>query len=253
MLVLLPPSETKRVPRRGAPLNLQERPAELREATSGVLHALVSACRDDPEHARELLGLSPSQSDLVALDAGLLTAATAPARRVYTGVLFEALAAQSLPSGARRRADASVWVASALFGAVALGETIPAYRLSAGTSLPGLPSLGSVWRQPIAAVLRARDPDLILDLRSGPYAALWPIPAELRGRTVVGKVWQLGAGGARIAVSHHNKATKGRLVRSLLLSRRRPKAPSALLQTVRACGWHAELDEGRLDIVIDQV
>ena len=255
MLVLLPPSETKRRPRSGPPLDLTDRPEPLRSPTADVLAALVPLCRDDPERAREVLGISAAQADLVALDAELPTAPAAPARLVYTGVLFDALAAQSLPRGARRRADASVWVASALFGAVALGEPIPAYRLSAGTALPGLPPLAALWREPVGSLLQAADPELILDLRPGPYTALWPIPVGLRDRVVVGKVWQQDPadGGARTAVSHHNKATKGRLVRSLLLSRRRPRSPRALLDTVRACGWSAYLDDARLDIVVDHV
>lgn len=253
MLVLLPPSETKRVPRSGAPLDLQNRPPPLQQPTRVILDALVELCRSDPGEAREALGLSAAQADLVALDSGLPTAPAAPARRIYTGVLFEALAAQALPSGARRRADADLWVASALFGAVRLGESIPAYRLSAGTQLPGVPGLSALWRDPMAEVLIAADPELILDLRSGPYAALWPVPKVLRARVVVGKVWQRGPDGTRTAVSHHNKATKGQLTRSLLLSRRRPKSPVTLLAAVRSCGWAADLEDGRLDVVVDQV
>lgn len=248
MLILLPPSETKRAPDRGPVLDLSSRPAPLRGATAAVLDALVSLCREDVATASAVLGLSPGQASLVELDARLPDAPTGPAGEVYTGVLYDALDFPALPAAARRRGNQAVWVASALFGVVPLAERIPAYRLSAGTALPGLPPLARLWRPAIDAAVREVDPPLILDLRSGPYAALWPIPADLRDRTLTGKVWQRGTGGRRTAVSHHNKAHKGALVASLLRAGKLPRRPARLLDAVRAAGWDAQIAEGRLDL-----
>lgn len=251
MLILVPPSESKRSPARGAPLDLTTRPAALQAPTDAVITALVGLCTESPEAAGNVLGLTRSQGDLIDVNAGLRHAPTAPAWQIYTGVLYDALDFASLRGAARRRGLAGVWVMSALFGVVPLGEAIPAYRLSAGTSLPGLPPLRQVWREGIDTRVRAADPRVILDLRSGPYAAMWPVPADLRDRTVVGKIWQAGPGGGRVAVSHHNKAVKGRLVRTLLQSRRRPSTARALLAAIIEAGWVAGLGDGRLDIVVE--
>ena len=84
----------------------------------------------------------------------------------------------------------------------------PAYRLSGGTSLPGLGTMRGVWRDPVAsaiarstacrrpAVGRLRRP------RAGPHASA-------ADRTVTVRVLQ-ERDGRRTVVSHFNKATKGR-------------------------------------------
>lgn len=252
MLILLPPSESKTSPDpTGPPLDLTARPAPLRSPTASVVAALSDHCRNHPAAARQALGLSARQADLVTRNAGLLAAPTAPAWQVYTGVLFEALDAGTLRGAARRRVQTDVWVTSAVFGAVALGESIPAYRMSASSSVPGLPPLRELWAPAFAQVLSDRDPDLIVDLRSGAYAAMAPIPRAMAERSVVGKVWQVDSGGERSAVSHHNKAYKGRLVRALMQSRRRPRTPGQLVDAINAAGWQAGLDDHRLDIVVD--
>ena len=138
---------------------------------------------------------------------------------------------------------------------MALGELIPAYRLSARHCAAGAAPLAALWREPVGSLLRAADPELILDLRSGPYTALWPIPVGLRDRVVVGKVWQQDPadGGARGPPS----ATTTRPPRGGWCARCCCRAagaePRALLDTVRACGWSAYLDDARLDIVVDHV
>lgn len=251
VLILLPPSESKRAPARGLALDPGTRPVPLRAPTEQVLDALVEVCITSPADAARALKLTAGQWDLLDLNAGLRHAPAAPAWQVYDGVLYDALDFASLRGAARRRGLSDVWVVSALFGVVPLGEAIPAYRLSAGTSLPALPPLRQVWHEAIDEVVRAADPPVILDLRSGPYAMMWPVPADLRERTVTGKIWQAGPGGERVAVSHLNKAYKGRLTRSLLQSRRRPSTPKALVAAVTDLGWVAGLDNGRLDVVVD--
>ncbi len=259
MLILLPPSENKRAPRRGPRLSIGDRPTALQEPTRQVLDALMRLCSDSPGEATRMLGLSPTQGDLLELNAELASAPCAPAWRVYSGVLFDALDVGSLSAGAKRRALASVWVASALFGVVQLAESIPAHRLSAGTTLPGVPRLTSLWRQPVDRTLRehlGRD-EMLLDLRSSSYVALWPIPPDLRERAVVAKVWQRRSDGSRSAVSHANKATKGRIAADLLRSRRSFTSPSQVSAALRQRDWDVQLippvgtSAWRVDITID--
>ena len=90
-------------------------------------------------------------------------------------MLYEALDYAGLTAAGRRRADEQVAIASALWGLVRPTDLIPAYRLSAGTALPGLGPLARAWRDPVSSAIAAVD-GLIVDLRSGGYVALGPVP-----------------------------------------------------------------------------
>ena len=260
MLVLLPPSEGKYAPRRGAPLDLDAlRSPGLGPARRRVLDALVTVCRDDPDAAAAVLDLGPTQRDLVARNAQLPTAPTARADRVYTGVLYDALDLASLDAGARRRAGRRVAVVSALLGLLAPGDRVPAYRLSGQSVLPGLGPVAGVWREALGPAVRdaldtGRGPGLLVDLRSSAYAAFWRPEADLAPRTATVRVLH-EQDGRRAVVSHFNKATKGRIVRALLEQGADPRTPAALAGTLRDLGWTVEEhDQGargtRLDVVV---
>jgi hypothetical protein len=65
-------------------------------------------------------------------------------------------------------------------------------------------------------------------------------------------------GAERKVVSHFNKATKGRLVRSLLESGATPRTPGALADVIRDLGWKVELGDpakhGRqLDVIVEEL
>lgn len=213
MLVLLPPSETKAPGGRGAPLDLAALSfPELGPVRARVLAAL-RAVSSTPALARRVLKLSPRQDDELTANLALRTAPTLPALRRYTGVLYDALGYPTLPPPARRRADRTVLVVSALFGALRPRDAIPAYRLSGGTTLPGLGALRGVWRDVLPQVLR--DDRLVLDLRSGAYQALGPVPGAVTVRVV-----SVRPDGSRAVVSHFNKAYKGRLARAVLTATR---------------------------------
>ncbi|HEX6887992.1 MAG TPA: peroxide stress protein YaaA [Candidatus Nanopelagicales bacterium] len=243
VLVLLPPSEAKTEPATGPRLDLaaMSLPA-LRPARRRTLTALVRLARGDLETARTTLKLSPGQVDEVRRDATLRAAPTAPAAEVYSGVLFGALDAASLPPAARARLDAWVLVWSGLWGAVRLSDPIPAYRLSGAVSLPGLGPLAAHWRPALARALRPLadvEGQVVLDLRSGTYTGSWT-PSGPRGLTV--RVVQEQAG-TRTVASHANKAAKGRLVRSLALAladQPDPCTPDELLDVLRAAGHRLE-------------
>jgi len=253
VLILLPPSEGKAGPRRGRPLDLGVGP--LADARRAVVDALVDLCRGPEPAAITTLGLGPTQADDVRRNARLPDLPTAPAERVYTGVLYGALGLTSLDASAHRRALSRVAIVSSLYGVVRPGERIAPYRLGGGVTLPGLGGVAAHWRahlDPVVGGLAGRG--LVVDLRSSTYAAFWRPTADLAPRVVTVRVLH-EVDGKRQVVSHFNKATKGRLVRALLEDGRDARTPAAFATLLDDLGWQVEAaprtaQGTRLDVVV---
>ena len=244
MLILLPPSESKRAATRGKPLDLNalSHPA-LTTRREQILHALQTLCRDDPATAIEILHLGPTQFDLVVGNTHLDAAPAAAASSVYTGVLYASLDYPGLSGHDLRRANRRIAIVSALFGLVRPTDRIVAYRLSGSARLPGTGPLPKFWRQAVSAEIRTA-PGMVVDMLSSPYASMVALPAS----ALTIKVWQQDAGRPRTAVSHFNKATKGELARLLATVTPEPRTAQQVLSVLRAAGWRAELDGSRLDV-----
>lgn len=265
MLVLLPPSEGKAPSGRGTALKPESLslPA-LAEARRAVLDELVELCVAGEDKAREVLGLSEGLRGEIAKNTELRTAGTRPAGEIYTGVLYDALDLASLDTAAKRRAGRSLLVFSGLWGAVRVTDRIPSYRCSMGVKLPGLGALGAHWRTAMAAALpEAAGDGLVLDLRSSAYATAWKPQGEVAGRTATVRVLHahlVNGVEKRSVVSHFNKATKGRIVRSLLTANAAPKNPAELVEALRDLGHTVEAEApgraGRswaLDVVVREI
>jgi cytoplasmic iron level regulating protein YaaA (DUF328/UPF0246 family) len=262
VLVLLPPSEGKAGSGTGAPLELGGLSLpELTEARERVLDALVELCtREDEETALGVLGLSPGQRGELARNAALRTAPALPAAELYTGVLYDALGLTSLDEAAYRRAVESLLVCSGLWGALRVGDRVPPYRCSIGVR--GLPTgpLAAYWRGPLRAVLpEVAGGGLVLDLRSSAYAAAWKPAGTVAARTATVRVLHervVGGVAKRSVVSHFNKATKGRLLRSLLEDGSQPRTPAELADALRDLKYTVEARDGRpwaLDVVVAEL
>jgi cytoplasmic iron level regulating protein YaaA (DUF328/UPF0246 family) len=222
VLVLLPPSEGKRAAETGAPIDLATLTfdAALGPARTKALAALLKLARGQRKRAMAALGLPPGLASEVDRDALLDTAPAAPAAEVYTGVLFQHLDLATLAPAAQERARERVLVASALWGVVALDDRIPAYRLSMGARLPALTKSGLAawWRPRLTAALPDEPGSLVVDLRSGSYAAAWrPAAAttvEVKAQTADGR-----------PISHMAKAVRGTVARRVLEAQRPPTTP----------------------------
>ncbi|KRF15498.1 hypothetical protein ASG90_12480 [Nocardioides sp. Soil797] len=275
MLILLPPSEGKAAPRRGKVVDVDRLASPgLTPARAEMLAALVDLCggstvssgddaSSEPEdatiaRAAETLGLGATQLDLVARNAALATAPTARADRIYTGVLYDALDFDSLSTAARRRATTRVAIMSSLFGLVRPGDAIPAYRLSGDAVLPRTGSVAGFWREHLEpAVLESLGAGLLVDLRSGMYAAFWRPAKELAPRVATVRVLH-EHNGTRKVVSHFNKATKGRIVREVLEHGANPRTPAQFADLLRDLGWKVEESAPtakgvQLDVVVDEL
>lgn len=243
MLVLLPPSETKAVGGDGPPLDLGALTApELTGVRTELAEHLVKLADDVPA-SRAALGLSPKQDDEIARNAALWTSPTMPAVLRYTGVLYDALDVRSMTRAQRARAFRRLAVGSALFGLVAADDAVPAYRLSAGSQLPGLPTLRTLWKPALGPVLAGID-GLVVDLRSGSYAALAPVAGA-----VTVDVLSERPDGSRSVVSHFNKAHKGRLARLLATTTAEPDDVVGLRRLLRRARLHVEHD-GRTHLAL---
>ena len=261
MLILLPPSEGKSVPARGKPLDLSSLSfPSLHSARAEVLDALLHLCATGaPEDATKVLGLGPTQSEHVGRNAHLRSAATARADRVYTGVLYQALDFAGLDGPARRRASTRLAIASGLFGLLRPSDRIPAYRLPGQVALPGVGTLTRHWSRHLTpAVEAAAGGGLVVDLRSSSYASFWRPDKTTAARVVTVRVVH-EARGRRTVVSHLNKATKGRLVRDLLLDGTTPARPGQLHELLSDRGWNVEAADPspggspRLDVVVSDL
>lgn len=247
MLILLPPSETKRDggdPARPLSLEALSFPS-LTVPRTRALAALRRLSRT--RGAAAALKLGPTQARELERNAQLDIGPTMPALDRFDGVLYEGLDAPTLPMAARSFASSHLAVSSALFGLVGADDPIPAYRLSPDSRLPRTP-LKPLWAAPVSGVLSAH-PGLILDLRSEAYAALGPAPR--REESWYLRVVSEGEDGRRRALNHFNKKGKGELTRALLLAGIEHPDAASLLDWAATAGIRLEPGSpGELTLVV---
>ena len=241
MLILLPPSETKRPG--GAGVSIDRSAiiwAALDDTRDLVIGKLVKLCGDKQAAAK---ALKLGARNLADIDANLelLTAATMPAISRYTGVLFDALDFESLSEEARKRAAEQVFIQSALFGLLPATEQIPYYRFSAGSKLPGV-NLKKLWPTAHEAVW-PRMLGQVLDMRSQAYLELNPVPVDRDSWFV--EVLDEKSGKA---LNHFNKKAKGAFVRAALLSGL--KSISDVESVAASAGLGARVSKGKVELLV---
>jgi cytoplasmic iron level regulating protein YaaA (DUF328/UPF0246 family) len=237
VLVLLPPSETKSD---GGPLGPLDLDALSLPQLNGLRERLVAELvrlAGRPEIAARVLGLGRGAGPELARNAALRSSATRPALERYTGVLYDALDSHSLTRAQREKAHARLAIGSALFGVVRACDPIPAYRLSGGSKLPGMPALSSLWRPVLAEALRAETTgQLVVDLRSGTYQQLGRVPGAITVTVLTER-----PDGTRAVVSHFNKHHKGLLARALVCTRAEPGDIRAVARVAENAGLRTEV------------
>ena len=244
MLILLPPSEGKTAPEGGAPLDLDSLAYadELGELRGRLLDALERLGGLSTARALKQLAISKGQVGEIAIDAELRAAPAAPAAAIYTGVLYDHLRLPELPARARRQ----VLIASALWGVVEVEDRIPYYRFSAKARLARIGPLATYWRTALATALPDEPGSLVVDMRSGAYAAAWkPQRATLLSVRAFSE-----SDGVRKPVSHMAKAVRGEVARALLLAKEVPGDPEAAAAIAAAAGFEVELTPASLDVIV---
>ncbi|QPK78402.1 peroxide stress protein YaaA [Corynebacterium lizhenjunii] len=229
MLIILPPSETKAHGGTQGPLDLGSLMfPELNPTREGIGKLLAAL---DPEEALGVLKLSQKHRAEVEANTLLFSSPTLPAVERYTGVLYDALAAPTLPDSARER----LAISSALFGVVSATDLIPHYRLSGTSRLAGA-TMKSHWGTALRNVLTQlrESGELIIDMRSGAYQNLGKVGGP--GAITV-RVECVLPDGSRKVVSHFNKSYKGQLARVLALT----PQPAASIADVATCAEAAQM------------
>lgn len=254
MLILLPPSEGKRLPVRGKPLDLSTFSLPALNPLRGTLLTELTAVSDRVD-ANAVLQLPATMGAALSTNTKIMTAPTAPAGSVYAGVLYAALGLETLSGPALRRARASIMIISALWGAVRLRDRIPGYRLSMAVTLPGHPPLAARWRPLLGeAIPAAAGRGLVVDCRSSTYAAAWQPSGSLADRTVGVRVFRT-VEGRRVVVSHLAKHTRGLVARAVVSAPSEPRRPEALAALLAASfdvdlapnprgGWFVDITTG---------
>ncbi|RNE49386.1 peroxide stress protein YaaA [Corynebacterium alimapuense] len=232
MMIVLPPSETKAQGGSCGPLDLGSLAFPALNAVRESILADLSAL--PVNEALGVLGISEKLRGDAQANQELITSPTMPAIFRYTGVLFDALDAASLPAAALPR----LVVGSALFGLVRAEDLIPRYRLSGGTKLPSTtgatPTMKARWGKVISEEL-ARE-ELVVDLRSGAYQQLGKVPDA-----VVVRVESVRPDGSRKVVSHFNKQYKGTLARVLALSPQEASSAAEVVDIAAEAGLEMEM------------
>ena len=228
VVVLLPPSETKRPDGDG--------PAwDVAAGGFGVLSDSRTLLLRELRKRGALARLDQDAAARTLLAEG---AATMPALDRYTGVLFDALDVSSMPRALRRKAEERVAIVSGLAGLVRGGDPLPDYKLAIGTVVPRIGGLASWWKPRLSPALdEFVGGTVVWDLLPGAHSAAWTPGGSWRSRWRV-RVLREATDGTRTVVSHDNKATKGALARHLLLTSAR--GPAELLDWVGPGG--ARLD-----------
>lgn len=220
MLILLPPSETKARPTRGVPMRVEALSfPELTGRREEVIDALVEASA-----LPDALRILRVPATLGAEADGNLLIRSRPARpaiEIYTGVLYDALDHPTLSPGGKRRAARRLVISSALYGALRAGDRIAPYRVSICAHLPEVGPLASRWRECLGPVMTsAAGRGLIVDCRSGPYAATWKPSGPFAERWVAIRV---------PGASHMAKHTRGLVARALCEGPADPRRPGDLV------------------------
>ncbi len=208
MLILLPPSETKRSGGVGISMDKQAIIWAALDPARDRLIAAVQKVLKSKKKAKETLKLTKNFEQELEDMATLLTSPTMPAIQRYTGTLYDAFDYDSLSSAAKERVRERLFIQSALFGLLPATESIPNYRFSATVALPKI-NLKSLWQEAHQAVWpRLVGP--ILDMRSKSYATLNPIPDR---ESYWVEVVDQDSGKA---LNHFNKKAKGAFARAAM-------------------------------------
>ena len=257
MILLLPPSETKKSGGIEASETWLELLAfeQLLSIRKRAIEALAKLSAM-PDAAKKLKVPARNLNDLAENQLLVQKPLLLPAIDRFDGVLFDALHDRGLKGSATEfnQLDLSklgpneVYLQTAIFGLIDLFDEIPNFRFTAGTALPGFSPLDwSAGHDPIWRGLAAAGHDLIVDGRSNSYAKLAPVSQDVESLFL--NVVSEDPSGVRRALNHFNKKAKGQFARAWLLYPEKIAARHQLIEIANLAGLKAELTPGVLTLI----
>jgi cytoplasmic iron level regulating protein YaaA (DUF328/UPF0246 family) len=178
---------------------------------------------------RKLLGVKgDALASATAANREVRTAPTMAAIERYTGVLYDALDAASLPARDKKRLATQVVIFSGLWGASMPGDPLPDHKVKMSAALAPLGKLSTWWRAPLTGALAPLvERRVVWNLLPLEHDAAWAPPTPGSGEpgapAVVLTVRFLdettaprSAARTFTTVNHWNKLLKGALVRHVL-------------------------------------
>ncbi len=239
MLIIAPPSETKRrSPDDGPAVDLGALSfPELTPLRERVAAALIETSAGPDAFQR--LRLRPSYAADIARNTRLFELPTMPAADLYAGPLHRGLDLAGLPAEARDRAERWVAITSALWGVLRPHDRIPSYRLHLFAQPIGIDRIDHFWRSAVSDVLAgvAGPEGLIVDLRSGTFGQIGR--PDLGDRTIALRVQQRTMGGRIGDVVA--KRTRGEAARWLIELGADPTEPGELADVLGE-RWAVDLE-----------
>jgi len=178
----------------------------VRKVTGGTdkSERVAGACR---AHTYPVLILLPPSEKKAAV--------AGPAISVYTGVLYSALGWATLSTAAQTRGENSIAIISAKYGVLKPLDEIAPYKEKINTG---------AMRESVSTTLAALSSELIIDCRSSTYKGVWTPPHD---KNVEIKVFTK-VDGAKKAITHMSKKTRGEVTRLILQNQKTPTNPHEL-------------------------
>ena len=125
-------------------------------------------------------------------------------------------------------------------------DRIPVYKLPPKEKPAGIGPLAKFWRPALAEALPDEEGELIVDMRSGAYSAMW----KPKQATLLQVRAFTESDGERKAVSHMAKAVRGDVARALLTAKKAPREPEGAAAVAESAAFTVELNDGSLDVIV---
>ncbi len=226
-ILLLPPSESKAIPPKNGMSYESARKKksfnafpELDEHREGLIRTLEMILGRGSGFEELFEAQGEALEEAVRLNRACRKAPTLPARELYNGVLFEALALSTLPKKHQAIFDRNTLIVSGLFGLVRPTDRIPPYKLKISANLGGrIGRVANFWRRPVSEIIRQEIRNKVVwDFLPEQHRRVWDGTGEARARHTVKFVKRVVYRGVAEwkTISHHSKSLKGALVRHLL-------------------------------------
>jgi len=204
MKILLAPAETKQSGGENAPLNR----TKLYDFVNTIIDEYENHIQNSSIEELSLWFGIKKLSDVQNYKRSILDLPTLKAIKRYTGVAFEAIDYNNLPTLAQEFIDNNVYIYSNLFGILKASDLIPEYKFKQGAILPNIHN-EKFYKEHLKDILDEQLGDEVLDLSASYYQKYYKPSTNVI-------TYKFLKGGK--VVSHWAKHYRGELLRQIALN-----------------------------------